>query len=112
MQKHRCLTLVAFALVATSAASESSPHLQKTTLATNLFEPIQLSIAKDGRVFFGERHGAVKVWDPHNSSTETIGQLEVFTGPEDGLLGLALDPGFLTNHWIYLFHSTPCVFEN
>src|SRR4249919_3523544 len=87
-------------------------QLQRVTLATNLVEPIQLSIARDGRVFFGERHGAVKVWDPKSGSSEAIGQLEVFTGPEDGLLGLALDPGFLTNHWLYLFHSTPGVFEN
>src|SRR3954471_19133392 len=78
-------------------------HFQKVVLATNLVEPIQLSIAKDGRVYLGERHGAVKVWNPKNGATETIGKLEVFTGPEDGLLGVALDPGFLTNHWIYLF---------
>src|SRR5207253_1513322 len=87
-------------------------RFEKVVLATNLFEPIQLSIARDGRVFFAERHGAVKVWNPSNNSTETIGQLDVFTGPEDGLLGLALDPGFLTNNWLYLFHATPGVPEN
>jgi cytochrome c len=38
--------------------------------------------------------------------------LNVFTGPEDGLLGLALDPQFETNHWIYVFHSTAGVLEN
>ncbi len=41
-----------------------------------------------------------------------IGRVKVFVGPEDGLLSLVLDPGFLTNHWIYLFHSTPEVLEN
>ena len=87
-------------------------EFQKVTLATNLVEPIQLSIAKDGRVYFGERHGAVKVWTPKSGEVKTIGALEVFTGPEDGLLGLALDPGFLTNHWLYIFHSTPDVLEN
>jgi cytochrome c len=105
--------MLAFLLSAAGAsAAETNFHFQKVVLATNLTEPIQLSIAKDGRVFFAERHGAVKVWNPANNSTEAIGQLEVFTGPEDGLLGLALDPGFTTNHWLYLFHSTPGVFEN
>jgi cytochrome c len=110
------LKILAQAFIATCAlnlfGAERTAHFQKTVLATNLFEPIQLSMAKDGRVFFGERHGAVRVWNPQNNSTETIGELEVFTGPEDGLLGLALDPGFLTNHWLYLFHSKPGVLEN
>ncbi|HUS35986.1 MAG TPA: PQQ-dependent sugar dehydrogenase [Verrucomicrobiae bacterium] len=99
-------------LLALVPGARGEGRFEKIVLATNLVEPIQLSIAKDGRVFVGERHGAVKVWNPTSNSPETIGQLEVFTGPEDGLLGLALDPGFLTNHWIYLFHSTVGVLEN
>jgi cytochrome c len=80
-------------------------RLEKTTLAANLFEPMQLSIAADGRVFFGERHGAIKVWRPGSKDAATVGTLNVFTGPEDGLLGLALDPGFITNGWLFVFHS-------
>src|ERR1043165_9563814 len=87
-------------------------HFRKAILATNLNEPIQLSLARDGRVYFGERHGAVKVWRPGTQETATVGRLDVFSGPEDGLLGLALDPGFLTNHWLYIFHSTLGVLEN
>lgn len=87
-------------------------HFRKIVLSTNLDEPIQLSIARNGCVYFGERHGAVKVWKPDTLETVTLGRLNVFTGPEDGLLGLALDPGFLTNHWLYLFHSSPRVLEN
>lgn len=87
-------------------------HFRKVILATNLNEPTQLSIARDGRVYFGERRGAVKVWKPDTQQTESVGQLSVFSGPEDGLLGLVLDPGFLTNHWLYIFHSSPGVLEN
>lgn len=97
---------------ADSKAAAKPVQFQKVVLATNLLEPIQLSIANDGRVFFGERHGAIKVWNPATLETKTLGQLQVFTGPEDGLLGFALDPGFLTNHWAYVFHSTPGVQEN
>jgi cytochrome c len=95
-----------------AALTVRAGDFQKVTLATNLFEPIQLSIAKDGRVFFGQRNGAVKVWLPDSGETRLVGELKVFTGPEDGLLGLALDPGFLTNHWLYIFHATPGVLEN
>lgn len=89
-----------------------SEHFRRAVLATHLDEPIQLSVAQDGRVFFGERHGAVKVWKPETQATLTLGRLSVFSGSEDGLLGLVLDPGFLTNHWLYVFHSTPGVLEN
>jgi cytochrome c len=104
--------LILALLFAVSAMAADAPAFQKVVLSANLNEPIQLSIAQDGRVYFGERHGAVKVWNPADGTTITLGQLEVFTGPEDGLLGLALDPGFLTNHWLYIFHSTPGVMEN
>ena len=33
------------------------------------------------------------------------GQLSVYTGSEQGLLGIALDPDFETNNWVYLFWS-------
>jgi cytochrome c len=103
--------LLALPCPAAPAQTAPASQFQITVLATNLDEPIQLSIASNGDVYFGERHGAVKVWKPQGE-TVTIGKLQVFTGPEDGLLGLALDPGFLTNHWLYIFHSTPGVLEN
>lgn len=80
-------------------------RFQKVILATDLFEPTQLSIANDGSVYFAERNGNLKVWNPNTGRTSNLGQLSVYPGPEDGLLGLALDPGFHTNRWLYLFHS-------
>ena len=88
------------------------PVLHRTVLATNLTEPIALDVAGDGRVVFAEHHGAVKIWNPGSGNTTSIASLNVFTGPEDGILGLALDPGFTTNGWIFLYHSTPGVLEN
>jgi cytochrome c len=98
-------------LIGKEALPDSS-HFRKVVLATNLLEPIQLSISKRGDVYFAERHGAVKVWKPETQQTTMVGQLNVFTGPEDGLLGLVLNPGFETNHWLYLFHSTVGILEN
>ena len=89
----------------------SSSHFQKVVLATNLLEPIQLSISQSGDVYLAERHGLIKSWKAATGETITVGQLNVFTGPEDGLLGLALDPGFETNHWIFAFHSNRLLFR-
>src|SRR6266550_373518 len=56
-------------------------------------------------VFYIERAGRLKIYKPQNSSIVIAGQLAVSTTLEDGLLGLTLDPGFATNHWLYLFYS-------
>jgi cytochrome c len=104
--------LLIMAAMATALFGYARGEFLKTILSTNLTEPIQLSIAKDGRVFFGERGGAVKVWEPGSNETRLVGKLDVKPGPEDGLLGLALDPGFLRNGWVYIFHSAHSVLEN
>jgi cytochrome c len=70
-------------------------------------DPMELSVAKDGRVFFIERAGIVKMWEPQTKSTRQVAKLDVFTGLEDGLLGMTLDPKFTENHWIYFYYSIP-----
>lgn len=74
-------------------------------------DPMELAVAPDGRVFFIERAGKVSVLDPKTKKTSVIATLDVFTtggkNLEDGLLGIALDPKFSQNNWVYLYYSTP-----
>ena len=49
----------------------------------------------------------MKVWKPDTQTSVEIGAIQVYDQMEDGLLGLALDPQFARNGWIYLFHSLP-----
>ena len=73
----------------------------------NLKDPMELSIAKDGRVFWAQRNGEVHFWNPKNNKTTLVGEIEVFTGLEDGLLGITLDPNFNENNHLYLFYAHP-----
>jgi cytochrome c len=73
----------------------------------SLNNPMELAIAKDGRVFFVERAGLVKMIAPGATAITVVGTLKVFTGLEDGLLGITLDPNFAENHWLYFFYSAP-----
>ena len=98
--------------VADAGAAEPSSRLERTVLAEGLREPIALDVATDGRVVLAERRGRITVWNPRGDRLETAGALNVFSGPEDGLLGLALHPGFATNGWIFCYHGTPGVLEN
>ncbi|MBT8399891.1 MAG: PQQ-dependent sugar dehydrogenase, partial [Rhodothermia bacterium] len=67
--------------------------------------PMGVAAAPDGRVFIIERTGRIRLFDPSAGSLTTAGQLTVFSGFEDGLLGIVLDPDFDTNGWLYLFYS-------
>ncbi|MFF3751873.1 ThuA domain-containing protein [Streptomyces sp. NPDC002018] len=78
---------------------------EKVTLDDNTADPMELDVAEDGRVFYVQRDGHVKVFDPEAHSTATAGTLDVYTGGEDGLIGMELDPDFARNGWIYLYHS-------
>jgi glucose/arabinose dehydrogenase len=78
---------------------------RKVELATTLANPMSLDVAPDGRVFFVELGGAVKIYNPATNSTSVAGQLSSFVQSEHGMLGIALDPNFETNNWIYLFWS-------
>jgi cytochrome c len=70
-------------------------------------DPMELAVARDGRVFYAQRDGTIKMWKPQTKGSVVIAKIKVFEGLEDGMLGLALDPNFTKNHWIYLNHSLP-----
>jgi glucose/arabinose dehydrogenase/type 1 glutamine amidotransferase len=82
-----------------------------TPLETVLEQPIAIDVADDGRVFLIERGGTLSIVD--DGETSTALELSVYTGQddeppqEDGLLGLALDPDFAENGWLYLYYSPP-----
>ena len=70
-------------------------------------DPMELAVAADGRVFYAERAGVIKMWKPDTKTVVVIARIKVFDGLEDGMLGLTLDPHFTSNGWIYLNHSLP-----
>lgn len=78
----------------------------------SIVDPMELAVAPDGRVFWVERAGVVKMWVPEGGRTVEIARLATFTGLEDGALGITLDPGFATNQWVYVNRSMPETYES
>ncbi|MEU0628339.1 ThuA domain-containing protein [Streptomyces sp. NPDC005989] len=78
---------------------------EKTALDDNTADPMELDVAKDGRVYYVQRSGEINIYDPATHATTTAGKLDVYTGGEDGLVGMELDPDFMKNHWIYLYYA-------
>lgn len=88
----------------TSLKVPEENRFTKTVLDQNLNEPTELAVMEEGKVLFIERKGKVKLYTPEKG-TEVIAQLDVHTEFEDGLMGLALDPDYKNNHWIYMYYS-------
>lgn len=80
-------------------------NFAKIVLEDEVDNPMDLEVLPDGRLLFIERGGDVHLHDPTTGRTTLALHLNVFTGNEDGLLGIALDPHFLENNWVYLFYS-------
>ena len=89
--------------MASPAIAPDPSRFQQDVLLEGVFdEPTEISVAHDGRVFIAERHGAFSVFDPATHAQRVIARLVVNDTDENGLIGLALDPKFDTNHWLYL----------
>ncbi len=85
------------------------------TVATDLSNPMEMAIAGD-LVFIAELHGNIKVVDLTTGMTRVAAHLEVDyrkQGPrwswdvESGVMGIAVDPNFETNKWVYLCYTQP-----
>ncbi|MDA0195159.1 MAG: PQQ-dependent sugar dehydrogenase [Bacteroidetes bacterium] len=74
-------------------------------LTYNLNEPMELEYLPNGNILFIERAGDIKIFDQKSRTIIIVAHLNVEWVAEDGLLGMAIDPGFEENHWVYLFHT-------
>lgn len=91
--------------------------LQTTFVASDLRDPMEISIASNGDLYVIEREGRVLRVQPSTGAVIEIGLIPVTAlratnkgsswAREDGLLGLALDPQFDRNQRLYLFYSAP-----
>ena len=88
------------------------PRFKKVVLDRSARDPMEIAVAKDGRVLYVERLGVVKLCRPETQTARLIGKLAVFETLDNGLLGLTLDPDFARNGWLYLFYSPVGVNEN
>lgn len=86
----------------------SEPPYDIDILADNLNVPWEMDIAYDGRIFFTERPGVIRVIDSTGRlKTDPVFQFEApfISKSEGGLLGIVLDPYFEQNHYMYVYHT-------
>lgn len=88
-----------------SKVAPEENRFQKVVLDFNLNEPMELDVLPNEDILFIERRGNIKLFKKSENKARVVTKFPVFNELEDGLLGLAVDPDFTKNHWIYLYYS-------
>ena len=78
-----------------------------STIATGLEAPWEIAFLPDGRALVTERPGRVRLLSAAGRlQAEPVANVEVSAVGEGGLLGLAVDPDFEDNGFVYLYRTT------
>ncbi len=91
---------------ANAAPPALPPNFTRVALGAGLENPT--AMAFDGkRIFVTERSGAIRIVRPNGQlRAHAWGKLHVTSDFERGLLGIALDPAFSSNGYVYVYYTT------
>jgi glucose/arabinose dehydrogenase len=95
------LTFVSLAAAATLPAGFTETQIPGFT------RPTAMAIAPDGRIFVCEQAGALRVVKNGALLPTPFMTLNVDPVGERGLLGIAFDPNFASNNFLYVYYTVP-----
>jgi glucose/arabinose dehydrogenase len=79
----------------------------ETRIATGLSAPTAMEFAPDGRLFVCQQGGRLRVIKNATLLSTDFVTLSVDSSGERGLLGIAFDPAFASNQFVYLYYTVP-----
>ncbi len=91
---------------ARAAPAPEAPGFAETVLTRDLDSPVSMAIAPDGRVFVCEQAGRLRVVRDGRLLARPFVTVPTRAQFEEGLLGVALDPGFDRNRCVYLVYTS------
>jgi glucose/arabinose dehydrogenase len=94
-----------------TAATGLPPGFFDVPVASGLSNPTAMAFAPDGRLFVTQQGGQLRVIKNGALLATPFVSLTVSSVGERGLLGVAFDPGFATNQFVYVFYTatTPSI---
>jgi glucose/arabinose dehydrogenase len=107
----RAAFILAFVIFASSIGAATVPSGFSETAIGGLNSPTAMAMAPDGRIFVCQQGGALRVIKNGALLATPFLTLTVNSVNERGLLGVAFDPDFLSNHYVYLYYTatTPAI---
>jgi glucose/arabinose dehydrogenase len=96
------------ALSGTSAVAATLPTgFTESMVAGGLTSPTAMQFAPDGRLFVCEQEGRLRVIKDGALLSTPFVTITVNSDGERGLLGVAFDPDFAVNHYLYVYYTAP-----
>ena len=80
---------------------------QDVNVVSGLSNPTAMQFAPDGRLFVCQQTGALRVIKNGTLLAASFVSLTVDPSGERGLLGVAFDPNFATNQYVYVYYTVP-----
>ena len=104
----RIFVLIACLLTCVSSINAATlPENFTETQIAGISRPTAMEIAPDGRIFVCEQTGALRVIKNGALLATPFMTLSVDPAGERGLLGIAFDPNFNANHFLYVYYTVP-----
>ena len=113
----RCLVaawLVASASIASGVHAQTLPTGFSDALVTAVSAPTAMAFTPDGRLLVTGQNGSLRVFKSGAllvtpalsfNGAATGADPKICTGSEEGLLGIAVDPQFTTNKYVYMYYT-------
>ena len=98
--------LMCFLLASAAYAATLPPGFTETSIS-GLANPTAMEIAPDGRIFVCQQGGSLRVIKNGVLLSTPFLTLSVDPNGERGLLGIAFDPNFATNNFLYVYYTVP-----
>ena len=114
-QPRSLLLLIAVVIIAAAQAPMRAAALPsgfgETLVASGLASPTAMQFAPDGRLFVAEQGGRLRVIKDGVLLPTPFLTLTVSSSGERGLLGVAFDPNFAVNQFVYVYYTatTPAI---
>ncbi len=99
------VALAATLSVVEARAATLPPGFDETLVSGGLINPTTMALAPDGRLFVCEQGGTLRVIKGGVLLPTPFVSLPVDSAGERGLLGVAFDPAFATNQFVYVYHT-------
>jgi len=101
-----CFIFLFSILINFVVVGQSLPEgFSQVQVAGGISNPTVMALAPDGRIFVGQQNGQLRVIKNGALLSQPFLTLSVSSSGERGLLGLAFDPGFISNHYIYVYYT-------
>src|SRR5437667_4159198 len=103
-----CLALLVILMAATLyplSATVLPSGFVESRIANGIANPSAMAFAPDGRLFVSQQGGQLRVIKNGVLLTTPFVTIDVETTGEHGLLGVAFDPGFAFNGYIYVVYT-------